>query len=153
MTNENKNSNQGNVRKNGIGGWIVIGILCLIGYVYITSLPAPTSREGTPVAELFDAYRSNEIAAKKEYELQKRKYHGEVLSVNVIGDFVNLNFKTSDYTGFVACKIAKKDEQEVANISAGDIVTVEGEVRGYEEAIRDLTKIIDIKPCHVVTQQ
>jgi len=80
--------------------------------------------------DLFAAYSANEVAADKKYKGKRLKVTGLILRIRT-GPFVVLEADRSDAFAGVDCTFSRKDEDDVASLKKGEIVTILGTCEGY----------------------
>jgi hypothetical protein len=99
----------------------------------VTPTPTPTPTAiAISAADLYWAYKANEIAADEQYE-------GKIVEVtgfiNTIGkdilDTPYVTFEVGDVLGNVQCMFNKKDESQLSKLRKGQKITVRGRCKGY----------------------
>ena len=104
----------------------------------------------TSLRAIFDAYRSNEIAADEKFDDMFVQFTAKIESIEQGGLFSygNINFEVDNGTLFeddVKCKIKTSEQFEAAkNLSSGNYVTIKGKVNYVDEGTLNWIMAIDI---------
>ena len=93
-----------------------------------------------PIKELTQAYRDNEVAAKRKYQGKTFKFKGKVTDIgeDLLGDaYVHLDYNIGVHFYF-------RNPDVVANLNKGDKIKLEGRIDS------NLASIISVKNCKLV---
>ena len=102
-----------------------------------TSIPAPTPAPTTiqvTAQELYSAYKANEVAADTKYKGKILKVTGVVLEIgkDIFGTpYVTLSSGEKYEVWGVQCTFSLKDEPQLAQLTKGQTITVQGKGKGY----------------------
>ena len=126
-------------------GCFTVGLLCLLALYLLGKVsnwigPATRSQGASERAaasyrvdasELYGEYKANEVAADAKYKGQTVVVSGTIQ--NIGKDILDSAYVVIGGRGFldgVQCSFSKGDESDVARLSKGQLITVEGEVYG-----------------------
>lgn len=135
---------------------VVIVVIVIVGHPPTSTLPAPELETiSISAGDLFDEYMANEVAADQKYKgrpLQVTGKIGEIGRVPVgYGDFSNKAYirlyKTSSWIG-ILCFFDSENEAEIARLSEGQDVTVQGRCEGCPKTL--VTSDVFLLDCTIV---